>query len=78
MTPKGGTVLDPFLGTGTTAVACRQEGFSCLGMEQDPEYAEIARMRAGAPPNDAKPTPAKRPGRTPVRPRPANGQKTLF
>lgn len=78
VTPKGGTVLDPFLGTGTTAVACRQEGFSCLGMEQDPEYAEIARMRAGAPPNDAKPTPAKRPGRTPVRPRPANGQKTLF
>lgn len=78
VTPKGGTVLDPFLGTGTTAVACRQEGFGCLGMEQDPEYAEIARMRAGSPPNDAKPAPAKRPSRTPSRPRPANGQKTLF
>lgn len=45
VTPPGGVVLDPFLGSGTTAIAALAEGFSCIGIEIDPEYAEIARRR---------------------------------
>ncbi len=45
VTPPGGLVLDPFLGSGTTAIACHLEGFQWIGMELDPEYCEIARAR---------------------------------
>jgi site-specific DNA-methyltransferase (adenine-specific) len=45
VTPKGGTVLDPFLGSGTTAVAAIEEGVNWIGCEREPEYAEIARGR---------------------------------
>lgn len=45
VTPPGGTVLDPFMGSGTTGVACAREGFSFVGCEMTPEYAEIARLR---------------------------------
>lgn len=46
-TPPGGTVLDPFLGSGTTAVAAVLEGFDWLGVEQDPSgrYQQIATDR---------------------------------
>jgi hypothetical protein len=45
----GDVVLDPFLGSGTTALACRAEGRACVGVEQDGQYLEIARKRlAGA------------------------------
>lgn len=47
VTPPGGTVLDPFAGTGTTLVACCDEGVRSIGMEQDPEYAEIIKARLG-------------------------------
>lgn len=43
--PPGGLVIDPFLGSGTTAVACIQEGCHCLGIEQNANYCEIARSR---------------------------------
>lgn len=43
--PPGGTVLDPFLGSGTTAVACALRGLSCIGIEARPDYAAIARER---------------------------------
>ena len=43
--PPSGTVLDPFAGSGTTGCAARLEGFSFIGCEMDPEYAEIARER---------------------------------
>lgn len=43
--PPGGTVLDPFLGSGTTAVACAMRGLTCIGIEADPAMAEIARQR---------------------------------
>ena len=46
VTPPGGTVLDPFAGSGTTAVACAWEGFRCLACDLEAEYAEIARARA--------------------------------
>lgn len=43
--PKGGLVLDPFGGSGTTGVACVKEGRRCLLIERNTEYAEIARAR---------------------------------
>ncbi|MFZ9739953.1 MAG: DNA methyltransferase, partial [Prochlorotrichaceae cyanobacterium] len=45
VTPPGGTVLDPFLGSGTTGCAAALEGFHFVGIELDPEYIKIARAR---------------------------------
>jgi len=45
ITPPNGTVLDPFLGSGTTLVAAKELGFSGRGIENDPEYLEIAKRR---------------------------------
>ena len=45
VTPPGGLVLDPFAGSGSTGVACVMEGLRFVGIEQDAEYAEIARRR---------------------------------
>ncbi len=45
ITPPGGTVLDPFCGSGSTGVAADREGFNFVGIEQNPHYAEIARLR---------------------------------
>ena len=43
--PPGGTVLDPFGGTGTTAEAARLEGMNCVLMEAEPEYIAFLRRR---------------------------------
>lgn len=45
ITPPGGTVLDPFMGSGSTGVAAFLEGFDFIGIEQDEMYMEIARAR---------------------------------
>jgi len=45
VTPPGGIVLDPFMGSGTTGVACVLEGMQFIGIEQSAEYVEIARQR---------------------------------
>jgi site-specific DNA-methyltransferase (adenine-specific) len=45
ITPPGGTVLDPFTGSGSTGVACATDGFEFIGIEQSEEYAEIAEKR---------------------------------
>jgi DNA modification methylase len=45
ITQPGDVVLDPFLGSGSTAVACEAEGRSCIGFEQSAEYVEIAKRR---------------------------------
>jgi DNA modification methylase len=45
VTPKGGTVLDPFMGSGSTGLACQAEQFSFIGCEMSPEYAAIAEQR---------------------------------
>lgn len=47
VTPKGGVVLDPFMGSGTTGVACRNKGFCFVGIEMEKEYFEIAKARIG-------------------------------
>lgn len=45
--PAGGTILDPFAGTGTTAEAAFREGFSAVLIEREAEYrADIARRMA--------------------------------
>jgi hypothetical protein len=43
--PPGGTVLDPFVGSGTTLLACHHEGRQGIGIERDAGYCEIARRR---------------------------------
>ncbi|MBH9662032.1 DNA-methyltransferase [Burkholderia multivorans] len=45
VTPPGGTVLDPFMGSGSTGKACVREGFLFVGIDLTPEYVEIARAR---------------------------------
>lgn len=44
-TQEGDLVLDPFMGSGTTGVACAQLGRKFIGIEIDPDYFEIARKR---------------------------------
>jgi DNA modification methylase len=46
--PKGGIVLDPFCGAGTTAIVCEMLGRSFLGIELNPAYVEIAKKRIRA------------------------------
>lgn len=45
VTPKGGIVLDPFMGSGSTGKAAIQEGFRFCGIEMSDEYFEIAKAR---------------------------------
>ena len=45
VTPKGGTVLDPFMGSGSTGVAAKQNDFKFIGIDITPEYIEIAKAR---------------------------------
>lgn len=45
VTPPGGVVLDPFLGSGTTGIAAVQEGFTFVGLEQGADYLAIAEAR---------------------------------
>lgn len=49
VTPPMGLVLDPFLGSGTTAVAALEEGCRVVGVEREAAYVAIARGRAGLP-----------------------------
>ncbi len=44
-TQPGSTILDPFMGSGTTGVACAQTGRNFIGIEIDPGYFEIAQRR---------------------------------
>lgn len=43
--PKGGVVLDPFMGSGTTALVARQLGRNFVGIELNPDYVRLARRR---------------------------------
>jgi len=44
---EGETILDPFLGSGTTLAACKELDRNGIGIEISPEYCEIARKRIG-------------------------------
>ena len=45
VTPSKGTVLDPFMGSGTTCLACQQLGKKYVGIELEEEYVKIAKAR---------------------------------
>lgn len=47
VTPPGGTVLDPFAGSGTTLQAAREEGFASIGIEREPTYLPLIAHRLG-------------------------------
>ncbi len=48
VTPPGGVVLDPFMGSGSTLKAAELEGFSAIGIELSTEYIAIAQRRIAA------------------------------
>jgi DNA modification methylase len=45
VTPSGGTCLDPFMGSGTTGIACKRNGFNFVGVEREEEFFTIAEAR---------------------------------
>jgi len=50
--PKDGIVLDPFAGAGTTCLKAKELGRKFIGIELNPEYADMARARIGLSPHD--------------------------
>jgi len=48
ITPPNGTILDPFMGSGSTGRAAAKEGFIFIGIERDPSYFAIAQARINA------------------------------
>ena len=56
VTPPGGSVLDPFMGSGTTGIACVEEGMVFVGVERDRDSFGIARRRVRSSVRTAKPT----------------------
>jgi hypothetical protein len=46
--PPGGVVVDPFMGSGTTGMAAKAEGYRFIGIDLDPEYVKIAEARIAA------------------------------
>lgn len=55
VTPPGGTVLDPFTGSGTTLQAARDEGFDAIGIERDELAYQLAQQRLTTPAPAAEP-----------------------
>lgn len=47
VTPKGGVVMDCFMGSGSTGIAAKNLGFSFIGIEREQEYFDIAQQRIG-------------------------------
>ena len=45
VTPPGGTVLEPFAGSGTTVEACIVEGFDCIAIEREADYLPLVLAR---------------------------------
>jgi len=50
VTPPGGIVLDPFMGSGSTGVAAIRKGFKFVGIERETEYYDIAKKRIPSSP----------------------------
>lgn len=57
VTPPGGTVLDPFLGSGTTGCAAVRLGFDFIGIEREAEYVALATRRIALAENAPKAKP---------------------
>ena len=51
--PERNLILDPFAGSGTTGVACKELGIPCILIEQDEHHCEIAAARVSAAKQDA-------------------------
>ena len=49
VTPPGGTILDPFAGSGTTVEACIVEGFRCIAIEREDDYLPLITHRLSKP-----------------------------
>jgi DNA modification methylase len=68
-TYKGDCVLDPFMGSGQTAIACIETGRHYVGIDVDPSYVELARARvavhelAGSVAGNSAPPPKQKPGK---------------
>jgi hypothetical protein len=45
VTPPGGTILEPFAGSGTTVEAAILEGFQCIAIEREPDYLPLITQR---------------------------------
>jgi DNA modification methylase len=72
VTPPSGIVLDPFMGSGTTGIAAKLQGFGFVGIEREPEYYALAQSRIGSTPfNVPNATPKKGPEKD-------KSQPTLF
>jgi site-specific DNA-methyltransferase (adenine-specific) len=74
VTPPGGIVLDPFMGSGSTGKAAILEGFQFIGIERDAEYLAIAEARTSHASGLSQPP--QRPTRQPAPASP--GQLALF
>lgn len=74
ITPTGGTVLDPFMGSGTTGVGAQLEGFNFIGIEQELDYFKIAQARIAHFANEGEVV-ANTPAPMPPKPK---VQQTLF
>jgi len=54
VTPPKGTVLDPFMGSGSTGIACKLDGFDFIGIDKEEEYVKIAEARLAAAKEELK------------------------
>lgn len=59
VTPRGGLVLDPFAGSGTTLHAARAEGVRAVGIERELTYLPLIRARLDARPRQVAPEPSR-------------------
>lgn len=83
VTPNGGVVLDPFMGSGSTGRGAVLEGFGFVGIEREEDFVQIARARIAAASRDAGMPDVDIEGlsvevRAPRAPKPASGQLDLF
>ena len=78
VTPPGGVVLDPFMGSGSTGKAAMLEGFQFVGCELSPEYLEIARARIEAARKRVNEVSSPKPVQKPKPEPAAQGQNDLF